>query len=447
MRKILVYLPFLLLSICACSSNEDENLLPEEKSDAQFFEYSKTNDEFKEFVINYLKMEDDSIPFTAEFVRTYGIPKWDISIEHIASNTGVLVVPITDKNANKINALYYFVLGEETFDYYIFMNDKEDVAYETMKRFIQVFETKLGIEISNKEFRVKLVEKQINDNSTTKARRNESVSCFDEYAGSLENPYMYYKGTHCTPGTPDMEWYSNRDNSVNRDKINLPDPIRGNGGSTGNTDPGAEPLPIVDDEILHQNERTNCVYSVIKDHYIYKELIMNLRRYSSNNKLVWEIVDSLSANGRCRYQSASNTITIMLNRHYINTADCPVLLARTIVHETIHAYLFNDKPSNGLGNEFFDGFNAWFTKKYKDSWDVKKNGTIHHNLMHKYYVSWMGEILYDFDNHRFSRDHYISLAYQGLENTEAYRNNPDKERIEKLQKEVQFAQKNEDDCF
>lgn len=358
MRKILVYLPFLLLSIFACNSNEEENLLPEEKTNAQFFEYSETNDEFKEFVIDYLKMEDDSIPFTAKFVRTYGIPKWDISIEHIASNTGVLVVPITDKNANKINALYYFVLGEETFEYYIFMNDKEDVAYETMKRFIQVFENKIGIEISNKEFRVKLVEKQINDNSTTKARRNESVSCFDEYAGSLENPYMYYKGTHCTPGTPDMEWYSNIDNSVNRDKINLPDPLRGKDGSNGSGEPEPRdplPAPPVKTTQEFDDSKAGCIYKEMRSaghemlpSTLTDELLRGLEYPSSKINVTYKLTKELpdSKKGRChsiiitnRIQGlVSGTIEILINQNVLDSRNF-LQTGNTIFHETLHAYM------------------------------------------------------------------------------------------------------------
>ena len=351
----------LCISFSACEKDDSVESSIISEVDSEFFRHSKAGgDEYKSFVLNVLSQVDDSIAFTGDFVATYGLPKWNVNIEIKRNDMFAMAVPVTDKEMTRINAIYYFALGEEEFEYYLFLNDRDDVAYESMKHSIQVLETQLGLELSNTDFRVKLTENSVDKNSSTKARRNEYVSCRDVYVGTIENPYEHYVETNCTLGTPVMEWYSNRVNRISTGKINVPNPLRG-GGGIGNTEPEPDPYKYPDGtnyEIKYP-KLTDYLKNQISKITLNERIMLALQGYGQftdkqiQDLLNWgdgpiiEILDISSVFNKDAYglfsPQTSNKLYLdkslaeeMESSSGIKSEALLFLVAVTILHETVH---------------------------------------------------------------------------------------------------------------
>tara|TARA_R110001583_G_scaffold181431_1_gene338676 strand:+ start:1 stop:1080 length:1080 start_codon:yes stop_codon:yes gene_type:complete len=354
----------------------------------------------------------------------------------------------------RINAIYYFALGEEEFEYYLFLNDRDDVAYESMKHSIQVLETQLGLELSNTDFRVKLTENSVDKNSSTKARRNEYVSCRDVYVGTIENPYEHYVETNCTLGTPVMEWYSNRVNRISTGKINVPNPLRG-GGGIGNTEPEPDPSPKVLPTPEFKLAKTGCVYDrLMKETSFMKDLLKKFVPVNSKLDLKIEIdgvkvEDELPSNvdGRAyangaRHNPYHNTILIRINKDILTQS--PLKIASVIAHELVHAEIYRwlDKTNNGLGQfrvNMLKESHPGLLKEYKDA----TSGTAQHKFMTKEYVDDLTLLLKWFDRNNHTAAEYNAMAWGGLHETSAFINTQDKAAIKALQTKI----KNEEgDC-
>ena len=399
------------ISFSACEKEDSVESIISSEVDSEFFRHSKAgSSEYKSFVLNVLSQVDDSISFTGDFVATYGLPQWNVNIEIKRNDMFAMAVPVTDKEMTRINAIYYFVLGEEEFEYYLFLNDREDVAYESMKYFIQVFETRLGLEFSNTDFRVKWSENPIDKNSKTKARRNENVSCFDQYVGTKDDPYRYYSGRHCTIGTPDMEWYSNRENTISTGKINLPNPLRGGGGS-GNSEPEPDPKPLP--EVLPTpeflaNQKLNCIWGTLNGSNTSFQRYLN--QFDADFSIVdleFDISNSLPSNVNGRTDNSnSNKILISINGNTLGNR--PVLgVARTIIHEAIHAELYRKVRSvnNQISINDFPGIYDYY-RRYIKNWQ--------HQQMAAHYIDLMGKMLKEFDGSRMSDQYYKDISWNGL---------------------------------
>mgnify|MGYP003624723525 CR=1 FL=1 len=418
----------LCISFSACEKDDSVESSIISEVDSEFFRHSKAGgDEYKSFVLNVLSQVDDSIAFTGDFVATYGLPKWNVNIEIKRNDMFAMAVPVTDKEMTRINAIYYFALGEEQFEYYLFLNDREDVAYESMKRFIQVFETRLGLELSNTDFRVKLNENSVGENSNTKARRNESVSCFDEYVGTKDDPYKYYTGRHCTTGTPDMEWYSNRENTINTGKINVPNPLRG-GGGIGNTEPEPDPSPKILPTQTFTNSKAGCIYDKLKN--LSGGFAKAIQKFDGEfpvSHLKFSLVVPNNPNANASTTPPSNyIIEIKFNPNKLNRPNLSI--ARTMIHEMVHAEMFRkilsiidnggdlngmtrsewtNKLSNGDYPGIYDYYSRFGANKFQ------------HEQMASHYRATMISIMKEFDNSQ-SDATYEALAWAGLHMTSAW---------------------------
>lgn len=143
MRKVLLFAVVLLL-VWSCS-NEDTEYLDLNDNNNSFFEHTQSEDPFKEFIIDYLQEVNDSTEFTKLFVETFGIPQWDICESYGVESASTLIVPILDTDEQAISSLYFFTCDNNHLDYYLLLNDADDISYETTKHLIQFFELKLNL--------------------------------------------------------------------------------------------------------------------------------------------------------------------------------------------------------------------------------------------------------------------------------------------------------------
>ncbi|MGB4774941.1 MAG: hypothetical protein WBP45_07215, partial [Daejeonella sp.] len=132
------------------------------------------------------------------------------------------------------------------------------------------------------------------------------------------------------------------------------------------------------------------------------------------------------------YSSITGTVTTIFDsQKFINGSDLAV--ARTILHESVHAYLV----------AYFKNDNATYMLDYGkllDKWNNVKNASANdyqHDLITKNFVADIGIALKEYGMNRgynLSDQFYQDLAWGGLESTNAFINlsNSDKNRIKDI---------------
>lgn len=129
----------------------------------------------------------------------------------------------------------------------------------------------------------------------------------------------------------------------------------------------------------------------------------------------------------------------------------PILdIARTLLHEAIHAKIFREVKSvgglEGLTDKNFPGLFDYYSR-YGE-------GKFQHQLMAQHYIDFIAENLGAFDNYQQNDKVYIALAWQGLRGystgTEnvfyvAFDELPDELKIEYDQVVKDYLKNNKDD--
>lgn len=205
------------------------------------------------------------------------------------------------------------------------------------------------------------------------------------------------------------------------------------------------------------NERFMCIYNKLVKSTTFQNLFTNVFGVSNNNLDVkFKIVDNMSVNGRCKIiegQVDSNgnllniKMEILIDRDYLNTG-ARISVAKTIVHECIHAYLNIKKLDCNQGTTFDEINNKLFSELineyYDGSCETQQEG---HEFMFDYMIPSMQTILGNVrdnfipenhqnfaESHNFAsesnpivpsspwnwNDFYYNLSLQGLENTQKY---------------------------
>ncbi len=125
--------------------------------------------------------------------------------------------------------------------------------------------------------------------------------------------------------------------------------------------------------------------------------------YDENVKLTLKAEKFYGGEGKTSYSADGKEITINLNLNSCN--DNPLKIAGTLLHESIHAKIFEEakqvKP--GLTRDDILGI----------IWNHPKTTDVSHALMAKKYIKILAEALREFDDKRFSVEHYMYLAWEG----------------------------------
>ncbi len=119
----------------------------------------------------------------------------------------------------------------------------------------------------------------------------------------------------------------------------------------GNTLPAPVPIVVLDESF--KNTKAECVYNKIKSSGLMKDLLKEFVD-SDIYDVVYKVVTTLTAqNGNQAYGKIfpeNNKWTIKINSHYFDK-NVPVFIAKTIMHETIHAAIYQKVASvGGLDN-------------------------------------------------------------------------------------------------
>ncbi len=193
-------------------------------------------------------------------------------------------------------------------------------------------------------------------------------------------------------------------------------------GDSGATGGGALPATGTTPEVILDNSFTNtkaeCIYDKLITSNQMKQLLSEYfgsDTYHVTYKVeYWDTPGINSTDptyGNCK-DNGDNTVTIKINSYYFDKV-APVTTAKTILHETIHAYLFQEVNDLGgldnLENSKFENLFAYYqTYGYPD---------YQHDYMSQYYIPTMATTLKQFDNNAHSIEYYEALAWQGLSYT------------------------------
>ncbi|MBK7344653.1 MAG: hypothetical protein IPJ06_17100 [Saprospiraceae bacterium] len=104
----------------------------------------------------------------------------------------------------------------------------------------------------------------------------------------------------------------------------------------------------------------------------------------------------------------TKSISIVIDQNYLSE-EKDILIAKTIMHESIHAELY--RVIAGIG-----GYSNLSPDNYPVIWEAYrdyKDWT--HSVMAELYIGLLAEFLWEFDNKKFSLAHYQALAWEGLD--------------------------------
>ena len=217
----------------------------------------------------------------------------------------------------------------------------------------------------------------------------------------------------------------------------LNEPITGPSGDTTPTDPGDGNTGISVD--INDSNLKPCMQDIMTD----VEKLANgsigdiIKKFSNNenSKYNWKLIDgklppNINAQTSQRFDAASKIVTTIFDGEKFSKAS-DLSIARTIIHESIHAYLINHfRVEPGTAN-------AAFPKLVQDYANQRYGGNanaIQHEEFARQYVNEIANALSEFDilrGYTHPRTYYEDLAWGGLEGTDAFTNlgDEDKQRI------------------
>lgn len=105
-------------------------------------------------------------------------------------------------------------------------------------------------------------------------------------------------------------------------------------------------------------------------------------------------------------------MTITINEYYFDKV-APVTTAKTILHETIHAYIYQEVAELGgysnLENSSFENLYAYYVTYVAPDFQ--------HDCMSQYFIPKMANTLREYDGYRYSIDYNEALSWSGLHYT------------------------------
>ncbi|TDQ23732.1 hypothetical protein [Tenacibaculum caenipelagi] len=173
-----------------------------------------------------------------------------------------------------------------------------------------------------------------------------------------------------------------------------------------------------------KSTKAECILNKLqKMSTTFKSMIQKFDGEFPVSHLKYSVDDSLPDNVNAITDNGSEyTIEIKLNGN--NLSQRTVLgLARTLIHETIHAEMYRKLRSVNYNVSINDFPGIYDYYRRHKNWQ--------HEQMAAHYVETIVDMLKEFDNSQNSNTLYIDLAWEGLQNTVAWNNlsSSEKDRI------------------
>ncbi|MBT2561216.1 hypothetical protein J7E50_10275 [Pedobacter sp. ISL-68] len=217
------------------------------------------------------------------------------------------------------------------------------------------------------------------------------------------------------------------------------DPWQGNpwGGSSGTNNNNVNKIIVTDTSILNSVNAKCALLKLLNNNVKFDSLLKAFTGAGFN--LTFKVKDlstSDTLKGRTTYDPANKqNFSILLNRKFVNTAP-PIQIAKTLLHEAFHANLMQ-RAYAVFGSAEIN--NLW-AKKPEDMalqelmniFESKLAGTSIITIHHQYIaqniavlVSGLKEFARKYDSNfsNYNDNHFNGLAWEGLDDTEYYKNN------------------------
>lgn len=200
----------------------------------------------------------------------------------------------------------------------------------------------------------------------------------------------------------------------------------------------------VDTSIVN-NQKASCIYTKLGGNRVFQELINDFDNNSGTLNLTFVLGSTPPYTGLTRSAPPYKDVTIIIDKAKLE-ARRTVEVARTFLHESIHAKIFADLSKvGGYENlnkdnfpELFDAYVFYKTNGQKDAVD-----RVHHEYMANKYIDIIAAGLQQFDtrnlnNPEINIDHYRALAWEGLSETYLWEKLMNQEQKDKIKKDRQF---------
>lgn len=437
-----IYLAAIVLFCIGFSSCEKEetrefiDFEKRQKSRETFFRSGKTKstDDFSLQIINFLKYIDDRTHFTEEFTETYGRPWWDICKTTYTKNTALRIVPIIDVDEIHISGLQFFGYRNHEFISFFILND--ECAIKTLKN------DKMRTLYSNL---ILNYERVLSKQRLKEVRVVGNGNCYSTFVDDL------WIKTECDLDVTD--WEPDGPKGPNPEGPGEPGEPNGSGSGHGNSEPigggtaggsgvpgnGGIPECEIIDGVCHitgwlenqtvevpedlvpepllevlptpeflANQKLKCIWEILnRDNTSFQRYLKQFDNDFSIIDLEFDISNSLPTNVNGRTDNSySNKILISINGSTLENR--PVLgVARTLIHEAIHAELYRKVRSvnNQISINDFPGIYDYY-RRYIKNWQ--------HQQMAAHYIDLMGKMLKEFDGSKMSDQYYRDISWNGL---------------------------------
>ena len=206
-----------------------------------------------------------------------------------------------------------------------------------------------------------------------------------------------------------------------------------NGGGGTSSIPNLPGLPKIIIDPTFKDTEAECVKNKLDNGKILQSLLSGFELDETNIELTFKVGDLTGANGKCEWNNEGK-MEITIDTDRLNAPS--IELARTILHESFHAYIFaklyEEKMHTELCPEpdFERDFND-YKAKYSEV------GSTQHNYMADKYLTYMKQGLNDYFNGETYKANFVNyvddntnwygtdflfecLAWGGLKGTEAW---------------------------
>lgn len=199
--------------------------------------------------------------------------------------------------------------------------------------------------------------------------------------------------------------------------------LPGSGGTPTVSCPACSCPKVIDTDVSFVNTKAECVYIKLKNASLLIDL-QSAFKLSEKYDLTYKVVANLPSgeagvipNAVHNYNSSSNTSIISINAFYFDK-EAPVSLAKTILHETIHAKISQKIDQAGGFEEFEnEGFEERIKAYYRH---YISSNLADHNIIADFYIKEMGKALAGFDGYKYPISYYEALSWHGLYSTTAW---------------------------
>jgi hypothetical protein len=222
--------------------------------------------------------------------------------------------------------------------------------------------------------------------------------------------------------------------------------ITGGGYSGGSKPPLPPPAPelIIKDQSFKNNDCLNTVFTKLGGTNIGKRYTKGFELDSDPTIIYFAAVFPSYKNGETKYNRQTRKYEVYINKNTLNRPEADI--ARTILHETIHAnieaYLHErGKPTQNNFIEFKDLWEEFYTRDITDKMPTLNE--FHHNYMANNYLNILvnGMSEYLGSNNPFTQEELLALAWQGLYDTSTWRNLTNQEQNEILKNREEALKK------